>query len=314
MSVTNKRPRARRGSAARLIGWVAVGSMLAVAMLGPSAASTLGASVSPIALPNDVVTDNNPNCDHVDGPYGGGQTWLEVKLQDENLGNVWVLVDDMGTEDESDDHWIKVTNYQDSSSGTAGSFDWESNFGIDAVLVKAGNDKHHLYVYAATAGSAEWMSDTGLGPQSGQGNGISHINFCYDKESPPPSEAPSETPSEEPTETPSEAPPSEAPPSEAPPSEAPPSEAPPSEAPPSEAPSEAPSASEAPIESESPSFSGGVGGATGTPSADTTLPPTDGISSPMQPAGDTWRMLLVVMAGLLASVLLLTPSRSAAKR
>jgi hypothetical protein len=45
-----------------------------------------------------------------------------------------------------------------------------------------------------------------------------------------------------------------------------------------------------------------------------TLPPTDGIGSAAQPGSDTWRLLLVVMAALLASILILTPSRSSIRR
>ena len=54
-----------------------------------------------------------------------------------------------------------------------------------------------------------------------------------------------------------------------------------------------------------PSPEDSVGGATATP----TLPPTDTLGSgPMALANDSWRILLVVMAGILASVLILTPS------
>ena len=56
-----------------------------------------------------------------------------------------------------------------------------------------------------------------------------------------------------------------------------------------------------------------VGGATETPAI--TLPPTDTFGSgPMAPANDSWRILLVVMAGILASVLILTPSPATRRR
>lgn len=70
---------------------------------------------------------------------------------------------------------VTVSNFVQSSSSAPGSFDWSSTFGIDAVIVKAGDDKHNVYVY-----SPESMGDTGLQPQSGSGNGISHISFCWD--------------------------------------------------------------------------------------------------------------------------------------
>jgi hypothetical protein len=283
-----------RSSAMRMIGWLAVASMLAVALLGPSAGSALGASVAPIALPNATITDNNPTCGQTADAYGDGQDWIEFKLQDNtdqggsnDLQDGTYVVDDMGTVDTADDLWIKISNFENSSSGTPGSFDWESNFGIDSVLVKAGSDKHNLYVYAPTAASAESTGDTDLGPQAGSGNGISHISFCYDEGNPPESEPPSNPPSEEPPSNP------------------------PSN-PPSEEPSTPPSGSEEPTQSEvpSPSFSGGVNPITGAP----TLPPTDGIAAAAQPGSDTWRVLLIVMAALLASILVLTPNRSSVRR
>lgn len=58
-----------------------------------------------------------------------------------------------------------------------------------------------------------------------------------------------------------------------------------------------------------PTPTGGVGGATGTPNI--TLPPTDATLDGAAPAtGESWRLILLAMAGLLAAVLLLTPARS----
>ena len=48
-----------------------------------------------------------------------------------------------------------------------------------------------------------------------------------------------------------------------------------------------------------------VGGTTATP----TLPPTDTLGGPATPTNDGWRIMLVLMAGILASVLILTPKR-----
>ena len=61
-----------------------------------------------------------------------------------------------------------------------------------------------------------------------------------------------------------------------------------------------------------PTPAGGVGGATGTPR--TSLPPTDMESDSAAPGGGTYVMVLVAMAGILASVLLLTPTRSNRRR
>ena len=55
-----------------------------------------------------------------------------------------------------------------------------------------------------------------------------------------------------------------------------------------------------------------MGAVTATP----TLPPTDtlGGDSTMAPANDSWRILLVVLAGILASALILTPSPATRRR
>ena len=59
---------------------------------------------------------------------------------------------------------------------------------------------------------------------------------------------------------------------------------------------------------------GGVGGATGTPSI--TLPPTDALAGTgtTTPTGDGWRLILLAMAALLGSALVLTPARAGTRR
>jgi Prealbumin-like fold domain len=67
-----------------------------------------------------------------------------------------------------------------------------------------------------------------------------------------------------------------------------------------------------------PTPTGGVGGAVGTPgaSARATLPATDTIdgTGTTAPAGDSWRLLLLAMAGVLTAVLMLTPARAAVRK
>jgi hypothetical protein len=60
---------------------------------------------------------------------------------------------------------------------------------------------------------------------------------------------------------------------------------------------------------------GGVGGATGTPGVPgITLPPTDTLgAAPSAPAGDSWRLILLAMAGLMGAALVLTPARAVRK-
>ena len=63
-----------------------------------------------------------------------------------------------------------------------------------------------------------------------------------------------------------------------------------------------------------PTPTGGVGGVTGTPRA--TLPATDtlDVAGPTAPAGDSWRLILLAMAGVLTAVLMLTPARAVVRR
>jgi hypothetical protein len=126
--------------------------VLGAALTAGSAGAVSAASVTPTPI-----DDGNPTC----ADFGA---WDEVKADPPGNG---VFSDGTLT--------VTISNFVQSSSGTPGSFDWSSNIGVDAVFVKAGNDKHHLFVYAP-----ESMSDTDLGPQAGTGNGISHVSFCYD--------------------------------------------------------------------------------------------------------------------------------------
>src|SRR3712207_1744705 len=59
-------------------------------------------------------------------------------------------------------------------------FDWTSNLGVDAVVVKGGDDGN-AFVYDPPS---ESKGDTGLhspvNPNNNQFFGLSHISFCYD--------------------------------------------------------------------------------------------------------------------------------------
>ena len=100
----------------------------------------LGASVTPTPISND----NNPTCSN----FGA---WTELKVDPPGNG---VFTDGVLS--------VTITNF---TNNDPKGFDWTSNIGVDAVLVKAGSDKHNLYVY-----NPESTGDTGLGPQAGQGN------------------------------------------------------------------------------------------------------------------------------------------------
>ena len=63
------------------------------------------------------------------------------------------------------------------SNLTGDSFDWQSNIGLDAVIVKGGHAGTYLYRYDPPA---EATSDNGLAVPDPDNNSISHISFCYD--------------------------------------------------------------------------------------------------------------------------------------
>jgi hypothetical protein len=162
----------------------------AFAALALSLFAVVGPALATHVTPTPI-NSGNPTCDDF-APEGA--EWIELKLQNDQLAN--------GTYSDGT-LTVTISNFVNSDSGVPGSFDWSSNIGVDAVFVKAGSDKHNLYVY-----DPEATSDTGLGPQAGQGNGISHISFCYDVEleTESPTPTPSPTPVVTPTPTPEETP------------------------------------------------------------------------------------------------------------
>jgi hypothetical protein len=78
-------------------------------------------------------------------------------------------------------------------------------------------------------------------------------------------------------------------------------------------PTPTPTPTPVPTPTPSPSPTGEVLSETGAPAV--TLPPTDTFSgNTSAPAGDSWRLILLAMAGILAGTLVLTPNQSAIKR
>lgn len=244
VSATEARPSLRRLSAL----------LAAVGLVAVLAVPTLGASVVPTPI-----NDGNPTC----GDFNA--SWTELKIDPPGNG---VFTDGTLT--------VTITAYVNSSSGTPGSFNWTSNIGVDAVFVKAGDDKHNLYVY-----NPESLGDTGLGPQAGSGNGISHISFCYDADAPPSESVPASQPSV-PASQPS-------------------------------VPASQPSvpASQPSIPASNPP-SGGVEEETGTPGI--TPPSTSTDISSTGSTSNGWLIPILGIALLLASLLLLTPSRTVRRR
>src|SRR6266508_693059 len=104
--VAHSLPRRTGALPIRMLGWLAVASVVAIPLSGA-----------------------NFTCSDFAATYGGGQTWTEFKLQGAQLAN--------GTYTQGP-LTVTISNFTDSSSGTPGSFDWSANIGIDAVFVKAG--------------------------------------------------------------------------------------------------------------------------------------------------------------------------------
>ncbi len=93
---------------------------------------------------------------------GAGQTWIEFKLEGSSLSN---------GPHTSGPLTVTISNLNGDT------FDWASNIGVDAVIVKGGSPGSYFYRYDPPT---EATADTGLGVPNPANNGVSHISFCYD--------------------------------------------------------------------------------------------------------------------------------------
>ncbi len=133
-------------------------------LAGVIAAVLVAASVSGAAKVDPVLLTGASNQGKDCSDNQGDQTWTQLKV-DPNADGTYT--DGTLT--------VTISNTQDDKT-----FDWSSNIGVDAVIVKGGDDGSYLYRYDPPS---EETSDTGL-TTPGQ-NAISHVNFCYDVEAPP---------------------------------------------------------------------------------------------------------------------------------
>jgi len=141
-----------------------VSVLAARAVLAEDAGPPSGKGIPPIVL------DDNPDCG--DAGYGFG---FKVNGDDNGIYYLTATYGSLTGGAPSDPgNSITISN----SNGTT--FDWSATLGIDAVIVKGGNNAN-LYEY-----DPEETSDSGLHPpinsNTGQPYGISHIEFCYDYE------------------------------------------------------------------------------------------------------------------------------------
>jgi hypothetical protein len=278
MIMTRSHPRSRT---ARRLSWLVVAGLVSTALFAPGAAAPVfAAEVAPNADKVELV-DGNPRCPD--------NQFFAFKI------------DGIPSDGTTSNGVIEISNATDTS------FDWaltaagRQTYDMRAVIVKGGSNA--LIYWYLDAGDDD---DTNLqSPNNPGGNqaDISHVEFCFDNKggvepTPTPTVEPPPTPTEEPTPTPTEEPtptPTETP--------VDPTPTPTGEVEPTATPTETPVDPTA-------TPSGEVLAATGTPTV--TLPPTDTLAaSTTAPAGDNWRIVVLMMAGLLALALLLTPASMA---
>jgi hypothetical protein len=91
---------------------------------------------------------------------------------------------------------VTITNVETTTLGQI--FDWAATMGIDAVIVKGG-DNANVYVYSPEAVSDQDLHAP-INPSNNKYHDISHIEFCYDYD--PATNTPTNTPTDTPTNTP----------------------------------------------------------------------------------------------------------------
>jgi LPXTG-motif cell wall-anchored protein len=138
------------------------GALILVGALPGGAGAAVEQSVEPTEVPD------NPDCADL-APEG--TTWIELRVPEEG--------DDVTSGTFSDGTLTVTITVRDTDDGPV--FDWTSNIGVDAVIVKGGPNAN-FYLYDPPA---ESTGDTGLHAPvnpSGKFAGLSHVSFCYDVE------------------------------------------------------------------------------------------------------------------------------------
>jgi hypothetical protein len=309
---------ARTSTRFRLFGWIAVGALLALAVLGPNASSAL-------ALSGAVYT-SNADGSQIDqniyaakgdvyltgGPCNGGShldagTYYFQVVQPAGGGDL-LSTDAIGNRQFT----VGANGFISSTTGTHVTHTVNCTpavTGITLQLLPYGDSANGEYkLEVATASSVEACE--------GFDAASTTFTFCQaadqksdnfkvgESPTPTPTIAPTPTPTIAPTPTPTIAP---TPTPTIAPTPTPTIAPTPT---PTIAPTPTPTggvggATATPTVAPTATPTGGVEGATGTPT--TTLPPTDTVGG-SSPTSGGWRILLVGMAGLLATVLLLAPS------
>jgi len=291
----------RRATTFRRIGWLAVAAMTTLALVGPAAGPVAAAG------PTDP-GPGNPTCTDVNSAWT-----LQFKIDTGTLENRTY---------EWDEGLPVVSNWTDqaiSISGLSGggqTFNWSSTLPVSGVLVKAGNDNHALYTYIPPA-----TSDTGLthGPNQ---QVISHVTFCgtvgtttttTTTDSTTTTDTTTGTTTATTTATTTQATTTQATTTQATTTQATTTQATTTQATTQATTTQATTTQATTTQATTTEGDqGGVLGATATPNA--TPPPTDTLPTSGTPGGDSWRLALLAIAGLLATLLLLAPATPAKAR
>jgi len=280
--------RSRTPLGIRALGWLAVASMLALALLGPSARSAIGAPL-PGAIWTSLADGTIVNANHY-----GAKTEVYLNGGPQNCGGGGGLPEG--------DYYFQVT---DPSGATLLSSDAITNRQVhvnaNGVIAGNGNGTHaegtsgcngglpvQLFPYADTPNSGgEYSVDLAPVNEVAACEGFSAGSTTFNFRACNPSSK-NDNFKVGATATPTPVPPT------------------PTPVPPTAPPTTPPTTPPTPTPFQS------VGAATGTPVV--TAPPTDAFGDPSRPSTDTWRFLLIALAGLLASLLVLTPATAPRRR
>jgi hypothetical protein len=281
---SNSRSR-RRGGAVRTAGWLAAAAMLVVAAFAPATAQASAA--------NNVNSISVPQCF-----VGGMSGTLDVTVGAAPFEfDIWVTDHIPG-----EGFWVEIPGSRISLSIDAS----DAAYPFGPLDVSQHRDGVNSYRVETDGGSAKSAS----------------IHPCDDATptptpevtpTPTPEVTPTPTPEVTPTPTPEVTPTPTPEVTPTPTPEVTPTPTPEVTPTPTPEATPTPTGSELPAESENPTPSGGVEGATGTPSV--TVPPTDALGQGTSSTSESWRIILAGLASLIATVLVFTqPTRSRRSR
>jgi hypothetical protein len=315
----NRQKSHRATSRVRLAGWLGVIAMLALAILGPGAGSTFAAGPGNNGLdPTGNGTTSDATVDGSLSAAGGSATMDNSQtastlscngLSATSAGGRFTLTKDL-------DVGSKITVYLVPNNGS--NADPAANVSKNETTITLGAGNHtsgSVINWTITITHSFTVSSGGIlgvfAVNADNETAISSsktfsLNCTEAQPTPTPTTAPTATPTTAPTATPTTAP--TATPTTAP--TATPTTAP--TATPTTAPTATPTTAPTPTATAveaTPTPTGEVQAATGTPRARVTLPPTDALSGEQTQGSGSWRIALIAIAGLLAGILVLTPSR-----